>query len=163
MALVNEDELARRLKLRQSLLGLPEVFLQELLFGCVLLVLGHLYGLPTSLLLVADHCLSAWGSTLVIFVNHCYHIGLRICLVEKICKLRVLHRVGLGVRLSKEHSRGIYVSKSNSLLGLYYIFLVRQVGGNHAIMLILSDPHGVLAHTLPRAWTQIIIRLEVLK
>jgi hypothetical protein len=107
MALVYEDELARRLKLRQGLLGLPEVFLQELLFDCVLLVLGHLDGLSTSLLLVADHCLSAWGSALVIFVNHCYHIRLRICLVEKICKLRVLHRVGLSVRLGQVHASGV--------------------------------------------------------
>ena len=85
MALVDKDELIRRLKLRESLLGLAEVLLQELLFGCVLFGLGYQDGLPTSLLLVADHCLSAWRSALVIFVNHCYHIRLRVSLVEEVC------------------------------------------------------------------------------
>ena len=66
--------------------SLPEVLIQELLFGCILLLLGHLDGLSSSLLLMADHSLSAWGSALVIFVNHCYHIWLGgVSLVEENC------------------------------------------------------------------------------
>ena len=76
----------------------------------------------------------------------------------------MLHRVGLSACQSQVHAGVVYVSKSNSLLlHLYNIFWLRQVGGDHALMLILSDPHGVLSQILPRANVQIIIRLEVLQ
>ena len=76
----------------------------------------------------------------------------------------MLHRVGLSACLSQVHAGVVYVSKSNSLLlHLYNIFWLRQVGGDHALMLILSDPHGVLSQILPRANIQIIIRLKVLQ
>jgi hypothetical protein len=57
------------------MLGLAKVLIQELLLNRVLLVLRHhLYGLSTSLLLMAFHRLSTRGTALVVLVNHGYNI-----------------------------------------------------------------------------------------